>query len=70
MYVEPNFKTKKELKEAIKNGEIVTVYSPGLYLVLWMAKLQLKVHTFLNHICGMQELKWRVEELLRYFHDC
>lgn len=28
-YVNPNFKTKKELKEAIKNGKEVTVFSPG-----------------------------------------
>ena len=26
MYVEPNFKTKKELKTAIANGEHVTVF--------------------------------------------
>jgi len=29
MYVEPNFKTKKELKAAIKAGNKVTIYSPG-----------------------------------------
>jgi len=29
MYVTPNFKTKKALKEAIKNGETVVVFSPG-----------------------------------------
>lgn len=30
-YVNPNFKTKKALKEAVKtDGEIVTVYQPGL----------------------------------------
>lgn len=29
MYVNPNFKTKKELKEAIKKGVGVTVFSPG-----------------------------------------
>lgn len=28
-YVEPNFKTKKALKEAVANGEDVTVFSPG-----------------------------------------
>lgn len=28
-YVEPNFKTKKELKEAIAAGRRVTVFSPG-----------------------------------------
>jgi hypothetical protein len=29
MYVNPNFKTKKEFKEAIKNGERVTAFQPG-----------------------------------------
>lgn len=29
MYVDPNFKTKKALKEAVKAGETVTVFSPG-----------------------------------------
>jgi hypothetical protein len=29
MYVHPNFKTKKALKEAVKNGEPVTVTNPG-----------------------------------------
>jgi hypothetical protein len=29
MYVDPNFKTKKALKEAVKNGDEVTVFSPG-----------------------------------------
>jgi len=29
MYVNPNFKTKKSLIEAIKTGKIVTVFSPG-----------------------------------------
>lgn len=29
MYVSPNFKSKKALKEAVANGEHVTVYSPG-----------------------------------------
>ena len=29
MYVEPNFKSKKALKEAVKAGEKVTVFSPG-----------------------------------------
>jgi hypothetical protein len=28
-YVSPNFKTKKALKEAVKNGERVEVFSPG-----------------------------------------
>jgi hypothetical protein len=28
-YVDPNFKTKKALKEAVAAGEYVTVYSPG-----------------------------------------
>lgn len=30
MYVSPNFKTKKALKEAIAAGKEVTVYAPGL----------------------------------------
>ena len=29
MYVRPNFKTKKELKEAVKAGNRVEVFSPG-----------------------------------------
>ena len=29
MYVSPNYKTKKELKEAIAAGKEVTVFSPG-----------------------------------------
>lgn len=28
-YVDPNFKTKKALKEAVAKGERVSVYSPG-----------------------------------------
>ncbi len=28
-YVNPNFRTKKQLKEAVKNGDTVTVFSPG-----------------------------------------
>lgn len=30
MYVDPNFKTKKALKEAVARGETVTVFAPGL----------------------------------------
>ena len=30
MYTTRNFKTKKELKAAIKAGEGVTIYAPGL----------------------------------------
>lgn len=29
MYVSPNFKTKKALKEAVAAGKKVTVFSPG-----------------------------------------
>lgn len=29
MYVNPNFKTKKALREAVAAGETVTVFSPG-----------------------------------------
>lgn len=28
-YVDPNFKTKKALKEALARGEYVSVFSPG-----------------------------------------
>ena len=31
MYTSFNFKTKKELKEAIKSGDRITVYQPGPY---------------------------------------
>lgn len=30
MYVRPNFKTKKSLREAVERGEDVLVFSPGL----------------------------------------
>lgn len=30
MYVSPNYKTKKLLKEAIAKGEIVKAFNPGL----------------------------------------
>lgn len=29
MYVDPNFATKKLLKEAVKTGQVVLVFSPG-----------------------------------------
>jgi len=29
MYVSPNFASKKALKEAVKNGDEVTIFSPG-----------------------------------------
>lgn len=29
MYVSPNFKSKKELKQAVKEGRKVSVFSPG-----------------------------------------
>ncbi len=29
MYVSPNFKTKKALKDAVANGETVTIFQPG-----------------------------------------
>ena len=29
MYASPNFKTKKALKEAVKEGRVVTVFQPG-----------------------------------------
>ncbi|MCK9324184.1 MAG: hypothetical protein M0P69_01670 [Bacteroidales bacterium] len=29
MYTDRNFKTKKALKEAVKNGDKITVYQPG-----------------------------------------
>lgn len=30
-YVSPNFKTKKKLKEAIKEDESVSVFNPGMF---------------------------------------
>jgi len=30
MYTARNFKTKKALKEAVENGEEVTIFAPGL----------------------------------------
>lgn len=30
MYVNPNFKTKKELKQALADGKNVEVFAPGL----------------------------------------
>lgn len=29
MYVEPNYRTKKALKDAVKNGEAVSVFIPN-----------------------------------------
>ena len=29
MYVDPNYKSKKALKEALKSGESIAVFSPG-----------------------------------------
>ncbi len=29
MYVSPNFKTKKALKEAVKDGKEITIFQPG-----------------------------------------
>lgn len=29
MYVDPNFKSKKELKEAVKAGKYVSAFQPG-----------------------------------------
>lgn len=29
MYVLPNFKTKKALKEAVVRGEVISIYQPG-----------------------------------------
>jgi hypothetical protein len=31
MYVEPNFTTKKALREAVESGAEVRVFSPGLF---------------------------------------
>jgi len=31
MYVEPNFKTKKALEEAVAAGETVTIFQPGMF---------------------------------------
>lgn len=30
IYVWPNFKSAKELKEAVKRGDVVTVFQPGI----------------------------------------
>ena len=30
MYVSPNFKTKKQLKDALATGKAIEVYAPGL----------------------------------------
>lgn len=30
MYTDPNFKTKKALKDALKEGRTVTLFAPGL----------------------------------------
>lgn len=30
MYISPNFKTKKALKQAVADGKIISVYAPGL----------------------------------------
>jgi len=30
MYASTNFKTKKAFKEAVKNGEQITIYAPGI----------------------------------------
>ena len=30
-YVEPNFKHKKHLKEAVERGDRVSVFSPGMF---------------------------------------
>lgn len=30
MYASKNFKTKKDFKQAVKEGEQITLYSPGL----------------------------------------
>lgn len=30
MYVRPNFKTKKELKKALKRGDNISVFAPGV----------------------------------------
>jgi hypothetical protein len=32
-YVDPNFKTKKDLKEAVARGDTVIVFSPGPFPV-------------------------------------
>ena len=31
MYVSPNFKTKKALKEAVAEGRMVTAWQPGIF---------------------------------------
>ena len=41
-YVDPNFKTKKALKEALANGDDVVVYEPGLGTVPTNGKVYLE----------------------------
>ncbi len=39
MYVDPNFKTKKALKEAVAAGKTVTVFSPGPFAAMQSGKM-------------------------------
>jgi hypothetical protein len=41
-YVRPNYKTKKALKEAVKNGDSVEVFEPGLGSVPTNGKVYLE----------------------------
>ena len=41
-YVNPNFKTKKALKEALAKGETVSVYEPGFGSVPHNGKVSLE----------------------------
>jgi hypothetical protein len=30
-HISPDFKSKKEFKEAVKSGKLISVYSPGIF---------------------------------------
>ena len=41
-YVDPNYKTKKELKTAIAEGKVVHVFSPGPFTVTQNGELSVE----------------------------
>lgn len=63
MYTHRNFKTKKELKEAIKSGEKVTVYQPNSDLT--GAKVPLNGRVYLEGPHYPQPHKWYAEATLK-----
>ena len=48
-YTSKNFKTKKALKEAVKNGEAIGVYSPGPFPVPTNGPVTLEGPQFVPH---------------------